>query len=946
MRSFLQEVAEDLYSRYGDDISSLSILFATRRARLFFVDALSEITSKPIWQPEWLSIDDLMTEITDLKVGDRLRLVTELYKIYSKYHDEPFDKFYFWGEMLLSDFDSIDKYRVDADELFRNVHDIKELEADVSYLTEAQLKIIAFWSSLADSEDSISDQKRRFLSIWRTLGTIYREYREHLFSLGLAYGGMVQRCAADMIGDGECHFARDRRYVVVGFNALTQCEKSLFRHLSTAYTTEFFWDYDRYYVEREEQEAGLFVRDNIKMFPMRGKVSSDNFSRSKRFVATAAVSNIAQCKHVTSLLEELSSKQGTLGKETAIVLTDENLLLPLLYALPPEIGRVNVTMGYPLKRTLVYSFVERLIELQGRRRKRGDGQSFYHVDVLGILSHPYIADFDVEIVRGLQSEIVENQRISIDAELLSRTDLLTTIFSPTNGWQELSDYILRSISAVASVPYETDDMRQRVEFLAVVAEQLTRLRNSIDACSVDLTVGVYTSLVRKYLQTVRIPYEGEPIEGIQVMGILETRNLDFRNVIILSMTDDNFPGNQLAQSSYIPYNLRSAYELPTPEHHEGVYAYYFYRLIQRAENVNMLYCSRADERSTGESSRYVYQLDYESGFEIEREEVGVDVNMAQSTEIVVEKDEGVMQALMKFCDGESMTTLSPTAFCRYVACPLKFYFYSVARLKRDDELSDDVDASMFGTILHRAVHDLYGSVMGVDSPASRLEALRGTARVEQAVVDAINEEYLKDKTASQEEYTGNLLLVKDIVIKYINDGLLRYDAANEGYTVIGLEKRVRCSVPIVSSGNTLSVRFSGSADRVDQLSDGVVRVIDYKTGSSNLEFDGLESLFVGKPKQRLSNIIQTLLYSMMLRDEMGREIEPALYYLRSMQGEDYSPLIVDKSRSTVRYTDYQSEFEGFVVGTLEEIFNPEIPFSQCEDVDACVYCDYRDICRR
>ena len=347
MKTFLHEVAEDLYARYGEGLSERAILFPSRRARLFFVDALTGIAGRPMWQPRWVTVDDLTTEISGLRTGDRVRLITELYKIYSEYHAEPFDKFYFWGDMLLTDFDTIDKYRIDAAMLFRNISEIKEIEADISYLTPAQLQILRFWSTLADETD-LSEEKRRFLAIWKTLGPVYARFRERLSELGIAYNGMVQRAAADRIRGEGYAFPEARQYVVAGFNALSECEKQLFRFLSTAAETDFYWDYDSYYKDRPEQEAGMFVRENVVQFPPRGDVSHDNMERPKELTAVAAVSNAVQCKHAAAILRELAAR-GPLDKRTAVVLTDENLLLPLLYALPPEIGKVNVTMGYPLR---------------------------------------------------------------------------------------------------------------------------------------------------------------------------------------------------------------------------------------------------------------------------------------------------------------------------------------------------------------------------------------------------------------------------------------------------------------------------------------------------------------------------------------------------------------------------------------------------------------------
>ena len=947
MTGFLEELARDLYARYGEDLSRRALLFPSRRARLFFVDALTRIAARPMWQPAWCTIDELMSEVSGLQTGDRIRLITELYKVYSQFHSEPFDKFYFWGEMLLTDFDTIDKYRIDASQLFRNLAEIKEIEADISYLTPVQLQLLgSFWSSLGPESD-LSEEKRRFLALWKTLGPIYQAYRQRLSDLGIAYGGMVQRAAADRILAGDFAFPEPRQYVVAGFNALSECEKVLFRFLSTAAETDFYWDYDDYYKNAPEQEAGMFVRENIVSFPPRAELSHDNMAQPKELSVVSAVSNAVQCKYAAEILRKYA-RQQPLDKRTAVVLTDENLLLPLLYALPEEAGKVNVTMGYPLKQSLAYTFVERFVELQARRRTKGEGCTFYHADVAGLLSHPYVAASDEVLTRTLAEEIVRERRISVDAVWLGRNELLRSIFAPAATWRELSDGLLGIIQTVARIPYRGDDARQRIEFLAVISEEIGKLRNSLEACDIDITAEVYTSLLRRHLQTIRIPFEGEPLEGLQVMGILETRNLDFENVVILSMNDDNFPGNRMSQASFVPYNLRAAFSLPTPEHHEGVYAYYFYRLIQRARHVHMLYCAHADEKSTGEPSRYVYQLDYESGHPVQRIEVGVDVNLASAQPIVVPKDEQVMQCLERFVDPASPAALSPTAFFRYVACPLRFYFHSVARLKSDEEVSEEVDAPMFGTILHAAAQRLYAAVVGQAHPGERLQQMLRSAEVSAAVVGAINDHYLRDEHATVADYSGNLLLVKDIVERYLRGGIIRYDAAHDAFTTIGLEQEVAYAFPFATAGRTLELKFAGIADRIDRLDDGTLRVVDYKTGAPHLEFDGIESLFSGEGKQRLSNILQTLLYSMMLFRSRGCDARPALYYVRSMHRDDYAPDLDDKQIGLrgASYSSYAVAFEQAVRAALAELYDPAVPFVQCEDADTCKFCDFNIICKR
>ena len=953
MSSFLHETARDLYERYGSGISSLHMIFPSRRARLFFTDALADIAQRPLWQPHWMTVDDLMAEVSGLHTADRLRLIAELYKTYSQFHDEPFDKFYFWGDMLLNDFDTVDKYMVDARMLFRNIADIKEIEADMSYLTPQQLQTVeAFWGCFGGGDEGLSKEKRRFLDTWRTLGDIYEQFRSRLTANGIAYNGMMHRQAAEMLRDGRGGFAAKRRYAVVGFNALSECEKQLFRSLEATGAADFYWDYDSYYCNRPEQEAGMFLRDNIRMFPPRAEISHDSMDAiTKHITSVAAPSNAVQCKYLPTILAQLTERNGgrPLDKETAIVLTDESLLMTVLHSLPEGTAKANVTMGYPLRRTLAYSFVERLIELQNHRRSKNGETTFWHADVSGLLAHPYIAEYEPQTTLAIAGEIQKYRRVHVPVSMLCRNQLLTTIFRAAESRSELEAWLAEAVTAVARLPYSGDDARQRTEFLTVIAEEIAKTRNSLENCGIgDTGTLVYTSLLRKHLQTLRIPFDGEPLEGIQIMGILETRNLDFKNVIVLSMTDDNFPGAMSAQSSFVPYNLRAAYSLPTPEHHEGVYAYYFYRLIQRAENIYMCYCSHADDKTTGEPSRYIRQLEFESGIPIEHTEVGLDVMLGAEHTIEIAKDGEIEARLMRFCDAKDPARLSPTAFYRYVACPLQFYFATVAQLSSDEEISDEVDARTFGNILHAAMQLLYERIRGEHAPAATLRAMIAAGEVERAVERAIRESWLNDNTATREDYSGNLTLVSEIVARYIRNGIIRYDAANDGFTVTGLEEPIESEVEFESCGRRLTMHLRGFSDRIDSLDDGSVRVVDYKTGKPHLEFESVTSLFHGSAQERRSNIIQTLLYSMMIRRKHDRDVVPTLYYVQNMTSPDFSPRIIRKKpeREQITYSSCAEEFESEVCGALAEMFDISTPFRQCEDRVTCNFCDFKRICNR
>ncbi len=956
--SFLQSVTKYLYDKYGNDISSLKIVLPNRRSILFFNEALSQLTTKPLWQPRFVSIDEMMGEISGLNRCERIRAITELYKIYSGFHSgEEFDAFYFWGEILLNDFDAIDKYQIDAQALFRNINDLKELENDLSYLTPEQREVIRrFWQSF-DIETKSSTEKEYFMRIWRTLSPIYTTFRQQLTESGVGYTGMIQRAAAEKLLRDEYHAQERERYAVIGFNALSKCEKVLFDYLRKEHETDFFWDFDDYYLTRE-QEAGLFIRENLMRYPQNADFHIEShFAKPKQVTAISTISDSMQCKYVAEFLREVYEREGQLDKNTAIILADESLLMPVLYSLPEFVENVNITMGYPVRQSLAYTFVERLFLLQHRMRTTAEGEvTFYHSDVEGILNSPYIRTRSDLDVGGMHDQIIKEGRIYVNAELFDETPLLATIFTPVTKWQELVDYIITILSEVATgedvFNTKTERMMQR-EMLALITDSLNMLSNSLGNCGIDIKTSTFNTIARRILQTLRVPFSGEPLSGVQIMGILETRNLDFDNVLMLSMNDDTFPAGRAGDSSYIPYNLRFAYGLPTPEHHEGVYAYYFYRLIQRCRKLDLVYCARNDERSSGEQSRYIYQLDYESPQNVIRRNIAADVNLSRQEKITVEKAATCNERLERFLCGEKQ--FSPSSFNTYLECPLKFYFRSVIGLKPQDEIAEDIDLPMFGTILHRVMELLYSPLLDVSTPHMAIKGIIGTKMVADTIDIAINESFYHGQAPADGKYEGNVLMIRESLNKYINECILPYDAEHAG-CIIGLEMPLSCKVTFTDAeGRAREVTFSGKSDRVDMMPDGTVRIIDYKTGSPHQDFRGVASLLSSTEGEAASGaVVQTFLYSMMVAgmqrtgEMKGRDVCPSLYYVRRMNAADFSPLLNDTEQrhSVASYSQYSEMHEGYLREKLAELFDKRVPFTQCEDIATCNYCDFKTICNR
>ena len=947
MKKFLAEVAESLYRTYGAAISDLHIIFPGKRARLFFNEALLGLTGgRPMWQPRYLSMDDLIRSLSPLEAGDHLRLVAELYKIYNEYHPEPFDRFFRWGEMLLSDFDTIDKYRIDAEALYANISDLRDIEARFGGLfagnDEAMELVRGFWTTL-NRRGVQSVEQQQFLKIWRSLFDIYTRYKARLRSLGIGYGGMIYRDVAESLDPDETDGRFEgKTFCFVGFNALNECEKRLFGHLKETGTGEFYWDYDNYFYRSDDQEAGRFIRRNVARFGDDAPdFMRDNFARAKRIEVISTPSDILQCKALYRVLEQIHEEQGFLDKETAIVLTDENLLLPVLHSIPPVAGNLNVTMGYPLSGTVPYILLERLLMLQSHVR---DGL-FSHTDVLGILAHPYVVEQAGDAAKAVAERINTWQTVWVPADFFEGNDLLRRIFRPVTGVEDMQRYVEGILSGLGAVVSDTEEARERKEFIFTILENVIRLGNTVRECGIELPLGIYISLVRQTLAKSRVPYEGEPLSGLQVMGILETRNLDFDNVIMLSLTDDTFPGNREG-SSYVPFNLRQAFGLPTPQDHEAMYAYYFYRLISRCRRLTMMYSSAADDKRTGEQSRYIYQLEYESPHAVERANVNLRIDYRPVEPITVEKSAAILERL-------AMMEFYPSKLNRYIDCPLKFYFADVERLETPEQIEQEVTHLDVGNTLHRALELLYMPLVGKPDAAGHIAAFTSSDMLvvtEQAMADVMG------ARGQNTEFSGRMQMHRDIVMRYLRN-ILHYDSRENGepFIIRGLEKRVKHTFE--AGGRT--VTLAGVADRVDLLHDGTLRIVDYKSGGDSPEFASMESLFTnegvtrdGELRYQPHNgaVLQTLLYALVFAAVENTDVSPSLYVARKMGTEDFSPYPVCKEEGMASVRRLLPEHVAVLTQGLERLFDsmcdPATPFVQTEHREKCAMCDFRSICRR
>ena len=972
MKGFLKQVAIHLFDKYRDNISQLTLVFPNRRGGVFFTNYLNSLITLPLISPEIITINELFSALSPLHVPDRLSLTFRLFKVYRELtkSDELFDDFYFWGDMLISDFDQVDKYLVNAHDLFTNVTELKEIDARFGSLLEDERERLGnFWKTLSEKEKTPNQQE--FIRLWEDLNGVYEKLRTSLLSEGLAYEGMLYREVVEQMIKNQGASLEGKHFVLIGFNALNKCEEELFDYLKTNGKASFYWDFDNHYLEDITQEAGYFLRKNLIRFPHSGYIpeceSLTSVPKTMKIVNIA--SRVGQAQVAGA--ELLFQYNGELNfDETAVVLCDEELLLPVINALPENIDKVNVTMGYPLKMTPVFDLVSQLIDLQKNARNSAGEVSFYNKDVLRVLSHQLVIDFEPLKSKELIDLILKNNYIYLTTKELSGDVLFRKLFIVPQNILELSDYFLEILKALfLQWERKSEDEKNNDLFAAkekapdensgIYREYIYQswlAVNRLKDILVNDGIKVFESenfvskesffrFLLQYLSGLSIPFDGEPLEGLQVMGILETRTLDFKNIILLSMNDGIMPKIS-SSGSFIPYNLRRVFGLPTIEEQNAMYAYYFYRLLQRAENVIFVYDSGAGGLFTGEKSRYLYQLQLESPFEISETNMVFSVENIAVQPISIAKDEKVMIRLNDYLNGKRR--LSPSAIDKYLTCPLQFYFRYSAGLDEPDEISEEIDAIIFGTLFHDAMEHIYRPYIDktIDS-----ETITGIINNQELISDTIltsfRTVYFKGmKTEENVLLTGRNWLIYGVVKKYVNK-LLEVDRNRTPFEIVGLEKKVETTISI----NELkrNVLIGGTIDRID-LKDSRLCIFDYKTGSVELSFPMLISLFDKENKTRNKAAFQTLIYSYILHKNQPEitDIHPGIYSLRGIFEEDFDPSLRSKEigNQPVEFVAISDQFEAHFRVLLEEIFDLNIPFGQTTNEEHCKYCSYRQICRR
>lgn len=957
MQPFLQLVAHDLYTKIGNDLSRTVLVFPNKRANLFFNEYLAEESDQPIWSPAAMSISDLLQKLSVQKAGDPIRLVCELYKVFKEETEsrETLDDFYFWGELLISDFDDVDKNMVDADKLFSNLQDLKNLMDDYEFLDEEQEEAIRqFFQNF--SIERRTELKEKFISLWDKLGIIYHRYRENLAELGIAYEGMLYRNVIEQLDTDRLKYDK---YVFVGFNVLNKVEKEFFQKLQKAGKAMFYWDYDLFYTQRiSKHEAGEFIKRNLIDFPNELPESYfDIFRKPKKIRYISASTENAQARFLPEWVKatQTHTTQIVSEKENAIVLCNEALLLPVLHSIPQDVQNVNITMGFPLAQTPVYSFINAAMELQTNGYRPDTGRFTYEA-VSKILKHPYTRQLSDHATR-LERELTKTNRFYPLPSELKKDGFLTILFTPQSNIRELCDYLLRLIKSI-SILYrkegEYDDIFNQLYRESIFQSHLkiNRLYSLIESGELSVRTDTLKRLITKVLTASNIPFHGEPAIGLQIMGVLETRNLDFRNLIMLSLNEGQLP-KAGGESSFIPYNLRKAFGMTTIEHKNAVYAYYFYRLIQRAENITLLYNTSSDGLNRGEESRFMLQLLVEGPHEITREYLEAGQSPQNTLEIQIEKTPEILRRLYRAYDTAQPESviLSPSALNTYLDCRLRFYYRYVAGLKTPDEVSAEIDSALFGTIFHLSAQLAYTDLTANGKMIQREDLerlLRDEIKLQGYVDQAFKQELFKVAPEEKPEYNGVQLINSKVIVSYLKQ-LLRNDLQYTPFEMVAMEKKVSEKITIQTALGPLTLRLGGTIDRMD-AKEGTLRIVDYKTGGSPKIPANIEQLFTPS-ETRPNYIFQTFLYAAIMSRKQPLMVAPALLYIHRAASESYSPVIEmgepRKPKIPVNnFAFFEDEFRERLQALLEEIFDEKEPLTQTEDIKKCAYCDFKAICKR
>lgn len=961
MDAFLKETASDILKNYSDKQDKICIILPNKRARMFFRKYYAELTGQVQWAPDMKTINLLIKNFTKLNEPDTLSLIFDLYDVFKSVSKEvvyDFDNFYRLGEIILSDFNEIDSWLVDPALLFRNVVNVEEIENVFQWLSDEQKEVLQkYWLSFSPEKQSI--EKEKFLRLWNVLPAVYTEFRKKLSETNSAYPGLVFRILDENIKKKELDISKYEKYIFIGFNALNKVEENLFWYLKQNGKAHFYWDTDVYYQSDKKQEAGDFLRKNFRNLEINPTDLPVNLTKNKKIQIIGVPLEVGQAKLIPTVLEQYQIPKS--GNDTAIVLANEKMLFPVLHSLPEDIEHINITMGYPFSETPLYNLLKLYLDLQlDQAKNTSNGYNYKHV--ISILRQPDIWEKTKPEPASIIDKIEKENLFLIPASLLleAKNDLLRLIFSPLPD-ENSKEILLNNLLKILSLLFDDskDENGEPVktvdnEYIHKAYIKIKRFREILNKRETVFSIRLTIDLLRQVLRNEQIAFAGEAVEGLQLMGVLETRNLDFKNVIILGMNEGYFPsvGSNI---SFISQSIRYVFGMPLNKFKDSVFAYLFYRLIQRAENITIVYNS-ITTGNTGELSRFAQQLKFESGLEISEKQFAFKQDLIPPSPemIFINKDEKVMSLLQKFVleDDYCKTRLSPSGINTYLSCSLQFYFRYIAGIKKANEIEEQVSPASFGTILHSALENLYTDYL---KRSAKKDIEKEDFELFVPLVKSYTEQAFKKHYGKENDtkfkFEGEQIIVLEVLIKYI-EIVLSMDKKYAPFSISSLENE-SFFVSEIEISNSRKIGIKGIIDRVD-FKEGVYRIIDYKTGKADKEFSSFEDLFSPEKPVLKKNILQIFLYAWLFKQKNKKqetEVIPGIYDIRKMNEEKFSANIYQKYErgksqevNSKVFTQLLPEFIEGLTEVLNEMYDRTIPFIQTENKANCTWCDFKDIC--
>ena len=954
MIPFLKQVAAHYLAA---DMEGTCFVFPNRRSAVFFRKYLGDLlreggADRPMRAPQSLTINDFFYKVYGGEVTDRIRLLLELYESYKAVYPkaEPLDEFIFWGEVILADFGDVDKFLVDAEDLFTDVADFKDIQDDYSHLSDVQREaVLHFVNHFRDRNGRLTVRldtddttvKARFLQVWNILFPLYKDFRARLRAQGMAYEGMVYRDLAERLKGGEAVadilagvFPQARRFVFVGLNALNECEKTVLRRLRDAGLAEFCWDYVSEAVRDPRNKSSVFMRDNVRDFPNAFPVDPDGVGKPA-FHVVSVPSSVGQAKLAPEILSRCNTENPV---ETAFILPDENLLMPLLNSIPPEYDSINVTMGCPLTGGAVYALVSSLAAMQQRLREKSGVWHFYHREVRSIFANSLFRAVLTPEEETVVQEVKKDAKYYVPQADLQGGPLLDLVFRPVvtrpkeasaDQNRALVKYLSDIVSYVGWKLRGVEAMLLELDF----AKRCMQSLNLLGDIGLDVLPATWLRLLDELLSGESVPFRGEPLEGLQVMGPLETRALDFRNIVLFSANEGVFP-RRSSSASFVPPELRKGFGLPTFEYQDSVWAYYFYRMIQRAEQVWLVSDSRTEGLKTGEESRYIKQLQYHYRVPLERFVATSRMELAPEADAIPKTAADI--------DVIREGVHSASSLQSYLYCPAKFYYSFIKRLSTEEEVLEAMDAGALGTVYHGTMQALYGPFVDKCLTVADLD---GMLKDRKAVKALVRQTILKKMQTV--DVTGRDLVVEEVIVEYVlrtlrHDRELLVSSGSKGFDILFLEEKML--------GTFEGFKIKGYADRIDSYLAGEARIVDYKTGKVEQDdiditddnaADVVEKLFGPTNNGRPKIALQLFMYGLLTQGQeklRGRPVVNSIYSVSRL----FTEPLEDRPAN--------AEFARLTRERLKDLFaemtDPSVPFRRTEERKTCEYCDFKTICGR